>query len=78
MYAKFSGIIDLNGNKIVNTKLKQHHHLRLDAEFKEDCRVWIGFLTENDNWGICRPFIDIDDISHTSVTLDFFTDAAKV
>ena len=77
MYSKFSGIIDQNGNKIVNTKLKQHHHIRLDMEFKEDCRIWIKFLSENNNKGICRPFVDVEDRSHTSITLDFYTDTAK-
>ena len=27
------------------SKLKQHHHVCLDAEFKADCKVWLEFLT---------------------------------
>ena len=60
MYAKFSNIIDGNGNKIVSGKFKPHHHIKVDKEFKLDCQVWIGFLNsqERQRTGICRPFID--------------------
>ena len=34
MYAKFATV----------PELKKHHHVRLDKEFKEDCRVWTCFL----------------------------------
>ena len=37
MYAKYSGLD--------KQKLKAHHHVRLDAEFKFDCEVWRLFLT---------------------------------
>ena len=36
MYSKYSG-----GEGF--TKLKQHHHVRLDREFKKDCAIWLQF-----------------------------------
>ena len=76
MYAKFSGFVDKNGNKVRHAILKQHHHVWLDAEFKADCLIWLQFLMGY-NKGICQLFIDARDNCHTSETLDFYTDAAK-
>ena len=49
MYAKYSKYVNYksvseDGNFNYNTKLKQHHHMRLDVEFKRDCEVWLEFL----------------------------------
>ena len=42
MYNKFkSSIITKNGQQ-----LKHFHHIRLDREFKEDCKMWEEFLQE--------------------------------
>ena len=49
MYAKFAGPL---------STLKPYHHIRLDSEFKADCRIWISFLTELDS--VVRPFIDLN------------------
>ena len=76
MYAKFSGFVDKNGNKVRHAILKQHHHMHLDAEFKADCSIWLQFLM-GCHKGICRLFIDARDNCHTSETPDFYTDAAK-
>ena len=60
MYSKFSGIMDIKmipdrENRVMEEdrmltsssfKLKKHHHVRLDAEFKLDCEVWLSFLTD--------------------------------
>ena len=67
MYAKFTG--ENLG------KLKQHHHIRLDQEFKSDCRMWIDFLSGNTSV-VSRPFVDLSQII-TAEELCFFTDAAK-
>ena len=67
MYAKFTGV--------TNANLKQHHHVRLDSEFKGDCQVWLNFLTSATK-GLNRPFVDISD-TLTVGTLDFYTDATK-
>ena len=67
MYAKFSGPTLMN--------LKPHHHVRLDREFKQDCSVWLEFLTTS-NASVCRPFVDLSNIINAE-ELGFFTDAAK-
>ena len=46
MYVKFSGPS--------LSKLKPHHHIQLDGEFKQDCRIWESFLTND----LIRPFVD--------------------
>ena len=57
-------------------KLMQHHHVSLDREFKEDCKVWKHFLEEvNTNSLICRPFYDIYGFE-TAEQLDFYTDSS--
>ena len=66
MYAKFS---------YVKTNLKQYHHIILDKEFKEDCRIWKQFLDENNSQSILRPFIDLD-LSFNVTQLRFYTDAS--
>ena len=66
MYAKFN---DKAG------KLKQHHHVRLDNEFKQDCKVWISFLLKNDQSNVCRPMVDLSDWDSTEI-LDFYSDAS--
>ena len=80
MYAKFSGCISLPDNRKVNDsrsnrQLKPYHHVRLDAEFRQDCLMWIDFL-ENQKKGICRPFIDAS-VSVTAKQLDFYSDVTK-
>ena len=78
MYAKFSNILDRNRNKITSSKLKLHHHIRLDSEFKADCEVWSSFLSQQDDnkQTLCHSFVDLDCSLHAD-TLQFFTDAAK-
>ena len=66
MYAKFS---------YVKTNLKQYHHIILDKEFKEDCRIWKQFLDKNDSQSISRPFIDLD-LSFNVTQLRFYTDVS--
>ena len=58
-------------------KLKQHHHININGEFKEDCRMWIEFLeTSDDNrQQLCRPFLDLH-MFETSRELDFSSDAS--
>ena len=56
--------------------LKDHHHVRIDKEFKEDCKVWTKFL-EQDTRGsnLCQPFLDINKFE-MSDTLNFYSDAS--
>ena len=68
MYTKFSG------TTAAGTKLKQHHHVSLDCEFREDCKVWENYLKEiTHNILICRPFTDINGFDDAE-DLEFFTD----
>ena len=59
-----------------NVILKPYHHVRLDAEFKSDCRIWTEFL-DNHNLQriVCRPMVDVDMFS-SSQKLVFYTDAS--
>ena len=62
-------------NKFDNPKLKQHHHIRVDAELRLDRLVWVRFL-KNDT-SICRPFMDFSEVL-IAEKLNFFTDASTV
>ena len=66
MYAKFAA---------GSSNLKQHHHVRRDGKFKNDCHVWEKFLSTAEEMA-CRPFIDLNRTLKADV-LRFFTDAAK-
>ena len=59
-------------------KLKHYHHVQLDHEFKEDCRVWMRFLTATTERkrAIAHLFIDLSRSSCDSEeTLSFTSDA---
>ena len=47
MYAKFA----------CGKPLKQHHHIRLDQEFKFDCKVWETFLCSSSASVVNRPMV---------------------
>ena len=68
MYAKFS---------FAKKNLKQYHHITLEKEFKEDCRIWKQFLDNNENQSISRPFIDLD-LSFNATELRFYMDASAI
>ena len=58
-------------------KLKQHHHIKLDPEFKYDCQVWLCFLkAQPDHVVLNRSMIDvISPFSETEI-LRFYSDAS--
>ena len=66
MYAKFAGM----------EGLQKHHHIRLDLEFKEDCRMWKCFMEAGSSQATCRPFIDIQEVLYAE-DMNFQMDAAK-
>ena len=70
MYDKLTWC-DNKGNK-----LKQFHHIRLDREFIEDCKVWLNFLEEYSNSysNLCHPFIDLNKTIEAE-TLNFYSDS---
>ena len=69
MYKKLK-IVDKEGNK-----LKQYHHVTVDASFKEDCRIWKLFLSKNLPSLLCRPFVNLDEHVYAT-TLNFYMDAS--
>ena len=70
MYAKYAGLTE-------NSKLKKYHHVSIDGEFKNDCRVWELFLSNPQV--VCRLFIDIEDYDYSKHNqyLNFYTDASR-
>ena len=81
MYAKCSGNGKSSSHKFNDptnkfAKLKAHHHVRLDGEFKADCKVWLEFLTDNDFRKIVnRPMIDLS-LNRMSEEIRFYSDAS--
>ena len=67
MYAKFSGD---------NLKhLRQYHHVKLDQEFRDDCEMWLNFLSSQTIAAVSQPFVDMSTIID-AVDINFSTDAA--
>ena len=79
MYAKFSGeknMISSKQTQTVLSKLKQYHHVKLDAEFKRDCQIWLSFLTDTDLAPVVnRPMIDLEK-SILAEDIGFYSDAS--
>ena len=71
MYAKCLALEFSKSGK----KLKQHHHITIDSEFRFDCKIWETFLTHYQQSAVCRPMIDMDK-SITAEQLQFFSDAS--
>ena len=69
MYAKIPWF-NSEGNK-----MKQHYHVNLDSEFKEDCKVWVSFLQNDIPASICRPFVDLT-LTKSASELDFYMDSS--
>ena len=67
MYERLT-VKDKNGNP-----LKQFHHVSLNREFKDGCRVWQSFLMDMSQPQLCRPFIDIEKDSN-AIDMRFYTD----
>ena len=55
--------------------LKQHHHVNLGGTFIKDCLVWKQFLTDGQQPGLCRPFIDVNGFLDAK-ELNFYTDSS--
>ena len=78
MYAKFSEVINIGGapKDATQYKFNQHYHLRLDAEFKLDCQVWIDFLSSNLAQVVNRPMVDLFCLPEDSMDIGFYSDAS--
>ena len=78
MYSKFAHITDLSGNKPKNCKLKNYHHINLDEEFRNDCKIWQIFLeTASSDCRLQRPYMDLNGpVTKYAETLNFYTDSS--
>ena len=70
MYAKYSG---KNFMTKKGVPLRQYHHVKLDEEFRNDCRMWESFLLYQD--AINRPFMDLS-LSQTLHEISLYSDAS--
>ena len=70
MYAKYS---DIAKGK---TPLKPHHHVSLDAEFRNDCEIWELFLSTKLQEVVNRPFMDLSP-KLIAKEVDVYSDASK-
>ena len=64
MYSKYAGLVDIksSSSKVVDLKYqpKQYHHVKVDWEFKKDCKVWLSFISDPDLASVVnRPMIGI-------------------
>ena len=57
-----------------NPKLKQHHHVSLNREFRNDCEVWATFLANQS--AVNKPFTDFDEEIEAR-DIGFYTDSSK-
>lgn len=53
--------------------LRQHHHIRVDKEMRNDCLVWFQFLEMSE--AVSRPFLDFTQMYHADI-LNYYTDGA--
>ena len=73
MYAKYSYL----SNKLTKAgkKLKPHHHVALDAEFRFDCELWHTFLLNSSHAMVCHPMINLE-FTNTAKQLNIYSDAS--
>ena len=72
MYPKYSDIVNKVG---VGRKLKAHHHVTIDQEFKSDCHVWKTFLELERVEVVNHPMVDLS-LTHTADEIFFYSDAS--
>ena len=70
MYAKFS-------DTKLNKQLRKYHHVGIDWEFKEDCKMWLKFLDPVvcTKYHVSRPFVDLS-VKRSTQKLKFFSDTS--
>ena len=71
MYSKFAHII----NEQEDSRLKAHHHVHLDGEFRADCLVWKNFLQLKNASVVNRPMVDLSLI-RSAKEIWFYSDAS--
>ena len=68
MYAKFANTLEKP------SKLKVHHHIYLDVEFRNDCKMWRMFLSDPRQFA--QPFVDFEKQTVTVQEILFEMDAS--
>ena len=58
-----------------NRKLRQHHHVAIDSEFRFDCEMWRFFLLNFRNESVCHPMVDLSEVVYAE-QLQFTSDAS--
>ena len=48
--------------------------MRLDHEFKLDCKIWLQFLTDEMQQVVCRPMMDLFSEPENLCEIGFFLD----
>ena len=71
MYSKYASVTKKN----VKNNLKDFHHIKLDQEFKTDCRVWLNFFESDMLSVVSRPFVDFQE-DREATLLEFYSDAS--
>ena len=57
-------------------KLQSYHHVNLDMEFRQDCKVWLHFLRDAHRMqSYCHPFTDQSVVSEAT-EVGFYTDSS--
>ena len=71
MYAKYAGLI----NNTTDSRLQVYHHIKLDREFKSNCRTWLQFLELDTLAVVSRPYVDLSEKKEVR-ELEFYSDAS--
>ena len=80
MYSRYAAICEKNNANHTNEEnpkqLKPYHHIRLDKEFKLNCKIWLSFLSYPKLKNVVhRPMIDLNQFA-TSDQIHFYMDAS--
>ena len=81
MYAKYSGLVQTKvgcDRAALSIKYypKPHHHIKLNAKFKQDCQVWLSFMEDSQLLKVVnRPMIDLSE-QVTADQISFYSDAS--
>ena len=57
-------------------RVKHFHHINLSHEFRNDCLVWLQFLSEEKKEFYFRPIVDISEVLN-ALEINMYTDASK-
>ena len=74
-HTKYKKTLNLDAPQSLGFKLKLHHHVRVDNEFKANYRVWLQFLSMEST--VNRPMIDLLESDETYSTISFYSDASR-